>query len=135
MKESEIILYTTPQGDVKIDIRFEDETFWLTQKKIADLFEVDRTSISRHLSNIFEDGELNKDVVCAKYAHTTKHGAIKGKTQKTETTYYNLDAIIAVGYRVNSFSATQFRIWATKTLKEFIIKGFVMDGSVLKTML
>ena len=132
MKESEIILYTTPNGEVKIDIRFEDETFWLTQKKIADLFEVDRTSISRHLSNIFEDGELNKDVVCAKYAHTTKHGAIKGKTQKTETTYYNLDAIIAVGYRVNSFSATQFRIWATKTLKEFIIKGFVMDDERLK---
>ena len=132
MKESEIILYTTPNGEVKIDIRFDDETFWLTQQKIADLFEVDRTSISRHLANIFEDGELHKDVVCAKYAHTTKHGAIKAKLQKTETTYYNLDAIIAVCYRVNSFSATQFRIWATKTLKEFIIKGFVMDDERLK---
>ncbi len=132
MKESEIILYTTPNGEVKIDIRFEDETFWLPQQKIADLFGVDRTSISRHLANIFKEGELQKEVVCAKYAHTTQHGAIKGKTQKTETTFYNLDAIIAVGYRVNSFSATQFRIWATKTLKEFIIKGFVMDDERLK---
>ena len=132
MKESEIILYTTPNGEVKIDIRFEDETFWLPQQKIADLFGVDRTSISRHLGNIFKEGELQKEVVCAKYAHTTQHGAIKGKTQKTETTFYNLDAIIAVGYRVNSFSATQFRIWATKTLKEFIIKGFVMDDERLK---
>ncbi len=132
MKESEIILYTTPNGDVKIDIRFEDETFWLTQEKIAELFDVDRTTISRHLANIFKEGELQKEVACAEYAHTTQHGAIKGKTQEVVRTFYNLDAIIAVGYRVNSFSATQFRIWATKTLKEFIIKGFVMDDERLK---
>lgn len=132
MKESEIILYTTPQGNVKIDIRFEDETFWLSQQKIAELFEVNRTSVTRHLNNIFKEGELDKEVVSAKIEHTTPHGAIKGKVQKSQTTYYNLDAIIAVGYRVNSHSATQFRIWATKTLKEFIIKGFVMDDERLK---
>src|SRR5690554_6009283 len=132
MKESEIILYTTPQGDVKIDIRFEDETFWLSQQKIAELFEVNRTSVTRHLNNIFKEGELDKEVVSAKIEHTTPHGAIKGKVQKSQTTFYNLDAIIAVGYRVNSYSATQFRIWATKTLKEFIIKGFVMDDERLK---
>lgn len=132
MKESEIILYTTPQGDVKIEIHFQEETFWLSQQKMAELFDVDRSTISRHLKNIFKEGELDEKVVCAEIAHTTLHGAIEGKTQKTTTKFYNLDAIISVGYRVNSYNATQFRIWATKTLREYIIKGFVMDDKRLK---
>ena len=129
MKQSEIILYTTPNGDVKIDIRFEDETFWLPQQKIADLFEVDRTVVTKHLGNIYTEGELDKTATSAKFAQVRTEGDRQG-TRHIE--FYNLDAIIAVGYRVNSFSATQFRIWATKTLKDFIIKGFVMDDERLK---
>src|SRR5690554_6114968 len=129
MKESEIILYTTPQGDVKIDMRFEGETVWLTQQKIADLFSVDRSVVSKHLGNIYADKELDKKATCAKFAQVRTEGN-RQVTRQIE--YYNLDAIISVGYRVNSHSATQFRIWATKTLKEFIIKGFVMDDERLK---
>ena len=129
MKESEIILYTTPNGEVKIDIRFESETFWLSQQKIADLFGVDRSGVTKHLGNIYSEGELDKTATCAKFAQVRNEGN-RQVTRHIE--FYNLDAIIAVGYRVNSFSATQFRIWATKTLKEFIIKGFVMDDERLK---
>ena len=129
MKESEIILYTTPNGDVKIDIRFEDETFWLTQQKISNLFGVDRSVVTKHLGNIYSEGELDKTATCAKFAQVRNEGD-RQVTRQIE--FYNLDAIISVGYRVNSFSATQFRIWATKTLKEFIIKGFVMDDERLK---
>lgn len=129
MKESEIILYTTPQGDVKIDIRFEDETFWLTQQKIADLFEIDRSVITKHIGNVYSEKELDKKATSAKFAQVRNEGN-RQVTRQIE--FYNLDAIIAVGYRVNSYSATQFRIWATKTLKEFIIKGFVMDDERLK---
>lgn len=129
MKESEIILYTTPQGEVKIDIRFEDETFWLSQKKMAALFGVDVRTVNEHLKNIFESGELEKDSTIRKFRIVQMEGTRK---VKREIEFYNLDAIIAVGYRVNSYSATQFRIWATKTLKEFIIKGFVMDDERLK---
>ena len=129
MKESEIILYTTPNGDVKIDIRFEDETFWLPQQKIANLFGVDRSVITKHLGNIYYDGELDKTATCAKFAQVRNEG---GRQVTRQIEFYNLDAIISVGYRVNSFSATQFRIWATKTLKEFIIKGYVMDDERLK---
>lgn len=129
MKESEIILYTTPNGEVKIDIRFESETFWLSQQKIADLFGVDRSVVTKHLGNIYSEGELDKTATCAKFAQVRNEGN-RQVTRHIE--FYNLDAIIAVGYRVNSFSATQFRIWATKTLKEFIIKGFVMDDERLK---
>src|SRR5690625_136876 len=129
MKNSEIILYTTPQGEVKIDIRFEDETFWLSQKKMAALFGVDVRTVNEHLKNIFESGELEKDSTIRKFRIVQMEGTRK---VKREIEFYNLDAIIAVGYRVNSYSATQFRIWATKTLKEYIIKGFVMDDERLK---
>lgn len=129
---NEILLYTTPNGGVKVEIYLQDETIWLSQQKIADLFGVDRTVVSRHLTNIFKTGELNEQVVCAKIAHTTPHGAIKNKTQEREVTFYNLDAIISVGYRVNSNQATAFRIWATERLKEYIIKGFTMDDERLK---
>lgn len=129
MKESEIILYTTPQGEIKIDIRFEDETFWLSQKKMAELFGVDVRTVNEHLKNIFESGELEKGATIRKFRIVQMEGS---REVKREIEFYSLDAIIAVGYRVNSHSATQFRIWATKTLKEFIIKGFVMDDERLK---
>jgi len=131
-ERTEIVLYTTSDGQVKIDTVFQNETIWLTQAKMADLFDVKRPAITKHLKNIFETGELDEKVVSSILEHTTQHGAIKGKTQKKAVKYYNLDAIIAVGYRVNSKRATQFRIWATGILKEYIIKGFAMDDDRLK---
>jgi len=130
--QSEIVLYTTPDGTVKIDTVFRDETIWLTQKKMAELFDVNVPAISKHLKNIFEEGELAEKVVVSILENTTQHGAMEGKTQTKPVKYYNLDAIIAVGYRVNSRRATQFRIWATTILKEYIIKGFAMDDERLK---
>jgi len=126
MKENNILFYTTPTQKINIDVRLHDETLWLTQKQMAELFGVDRSVITKHLKNIFESGELDEKSVCANFAHTAKDG----KTYQTK--FYNLDAIIAVGYRVNSMEATQFRIWATGVLKEFIIKGFVLDDERLK---
>ncbi len=110
----------------------QDETIWLTQKAMAELFGVQTPAISKHLKNIFASGELDENVVISKMETTTQHGAISGKTQTKETQFYNLDAIISVGYRVNSSKATHFRIWATKILKEFIQKGFVLDDERLK---
>ncbi len=129
---SEFILYTTPNGAVQIEAFVKDETIWLTQKTMAELFGVDRTGVSRHLKNIFETGELVEEVVCAEIAHTTQHGAIEGLIQNKLAKYYNLDAIISVGYRVNSSKATHFRIWATQILREYITKGFAMDDQRLK---
>jgi hypothetical protein len=129
---NEILLYTTPNGKVKVEIYLQNETIWLTQQKIADLFGVQRPAVSKHLKNIFETGELKEEVVSSILEHTTQHGAIEGKTQETKVKYYNLDAIISVGYRVNSSQATAFRIWATERLKEYIIKGFTMDDERLK---
>lgn len=129
---NEILLYTTPNGKVKVEIYLQNETIWLTQQKIADLFGVQRPAVTKHLKNIFETGELVEEVVSSILEHTTQHGAIEGKTQETKVKYYNLDAIISVGYRVNSSRATAFRIWATERLKEYIIKGFTMDDERLK---
>ena len=129
---NEILLYTTPNGSVKVEIYLQNETIWLTQQKIADLFGVQRPAVTKHLKNIFDTGELKEEVVSSILEHTTQHGAIKGKTQESATKYYNLDAIISVGYRVNSSQATAFRIWATERLKEYIIKGFTMDDERLK---
>ena len=129
---TEILLYNTPNGKVKVEIYLQNETVWLTQQKIADLFGVQRPAITKHLKNIFETGELKEEVVSSILEHTTQHGAIEGKTQETKVKYYNLDAIISVGYRVNSSQATAFRIWATERLKEYIIKGFTMDDERLK---
>ena len=130
--KSEIVLYKTSDGKVRIDTVFQDETIWLTQTKMAELFDVNVPAISKHLKNIFESGELDEKVVVSILENTTQHGAILGKTQTKQVKYYNLDAIIAVGYRVNSKRATQFRIWATNILKEYIIKGFAMDDERLK---
>ncbi|MCB0536054.1 MAG: virulence RhuM family protein [Bacteroidetes bacterium] len=132
MKESNFLLYTTPAGDVRLDVVLMDESIWLTQKAMAELFSVGVPAISKHLSNIFESGELQKELVISNLETTTRHGAMAGKTQTNKVDYYNLDAIISVGYRVNSTKATQFRIWATKTLKEYIIKGFAIDDERLK---
>lgn len=123
---SEIILYSSPDGEARVEVTYEGDTFWLTQKQIADLFAVDRSVITKHLSNVFDEGELDRKSVCAEFAQT----AVDGKTYQVQ--FYALDAIIAVGYRVNSKQATQFRIWATNTLKEFVIKGFVLDDERLK---
>ena len=129
---NEILLYTTPNGKVNVEIFLQKDTIWLTQQKIAELFGVQRPAITKHLKNIFESGELNEDVVSSILEHTTQHGAIQGKTQTQLTKFYNLDAIISIGYRVNSIQATHFRIWATDVLKEYIIKGFAMDDERLK---
>jgi len=131
-KQMEMVLYRTEDDAVTVSALIKDESIWLTQKAMAELFGVDKSGISRHLNNIFESGELDEKVVVAKIATTTQHGAIAGKTQSSPTNYYNLDAIISVGYRVNSIQATQFRIWATNILKEYMIKGFVMDDERLK---
>lgn len=132
--QGDIIIYQTDDGDTKIDVRFVDETVWLTQQQMAELFKVDVSSISRHLNNIFKEGELDKEVVIAKIAITTQHGAIEGKTQTKDVNFYNLDAIISVGYRVTSKIATNFRRWATERLKEYMIKGFTMDDERLKEL-
>ncbi|SDI26618.1 virulence RhuM family protein [Mucilaginibacter sp. P25] len=123
---NDIIFYNTPTGDVKIEVIFNDETFWLTQKRLSELFGVEVPAISKHLKNIFESNELEEDSVVSKMETTAGDG------KKYLTSFYNLDAIIAVGYRVNSYQATQFRIWATKTLREYIVKGFVLNDERLK---
>jgi len=129
---SQFLLYKTDKGDIKVDVMLQNETIWLPQIKIAELFEVQRPAITKHLNNIFESGELDEKVVVSILEITTQHGAIADKTQTKPIKFYNLDAIIAVGYRVNSNRATQFRIWATAVLKEFIIKGYTMDVERLK---
>ncbi len=129
---TEFLLYTTPNSDIKVETYLHDETLWLPQKRIAELFGVQRPAITKHLKNIFESGELIEEEVSSILEHTTIHGAIEGKTQTKEVKYYNLDVILSVGYRVNSIQATHFRIWATNILKEYIIKGFAMDDDRLK---
>ena len=131
-KELQFLIYNTPREDIKVNVVMRDETIWLTQRSMAELFGIDRTGIGKHLKNIFSSGELEEALVCANFAHTTQHGAMEGKTQTKETQFYNLYAIISVGYRVNSKKATHFRIWATKILKDFIQKGFVLDDDRLK---
>lgn len=128
----EVLLYSDESGKEYISVVFKDETFWLTQKAMAELFDVQTPAISKHLKNIFADGELEENMVVSKMETTTRHGAIQGKTQTNDTKFYNLDAIIAVGYRVNSKKATRFRQWATRTLKEYIQKGFVLNDELMK---
>lgn len=130
--EFNFLIYKAPDKDVKVNAVIKDDTIWLTQKSMAELLGVQTPAISKHLKNIFEEGELEEQVVISKMEITTQHGAIANKTQTSETNFYNLDAIISVGYRVNSIQATHFRIWATKVLKEYIQKGFVLDDERLK---
>ena len=132
MNELKFLVYNAPDEKVSIDAAVKDDTIWLTQKGMAELFDVNVPAISKHLSNIFEEGELEKEVVVSILEITTQHGAMAGKTQTVPTQFYSLDAIISVGYRVNSKKATNFRIWATSVLKEYMIKGFAMDDERLK---
>ncbi len=124
--KSEFLLYTSPDGDVKVEVFFQDETVWLTQQLLAELFDTTKQNISLHLKNIFEEGELSENSVVKEFLTTAADG------KQYQTNYYNLDAIIAVGYRINSRRATYFRVWATKVLREFIIKGFALDDERLK---
>ena len=131
-KELQFLIYSTPEENVQIDVVVKDENIWVTQKAMAELFGVKVPAISKHLKNIFEEGELQQEVVVSKMEITTQHGALADKTQHHEANFYNLDAIISVGYRVNSLKATKFRIWATQILKEYMQKGFAMDDERLK---
>jgi hypothetical protein len=128
-KELQFLIYNTPQEDIKVDVVVRDETIWLTQKAMATLFDVQVPAITKHLKNIFEEGELHEEATISKMEIVQNEG---GRDVKRNIDFYNLDAIISVGYRVYSAKATQFRIWATKTLKEFIQKGFVLDDERLK---
>ena len=128
MEESlkKFLLYTAPTGEIRVDVLLQDESVWLTQKAIAELFGVQRPAITKHLINIFESGELNEISVSSILEHTAEDG------KNYQTKFYNLDAIISVGYRVNSAKATQFRIWTANTLKESIVKGFALGDNRLK---
>ncbi len=130
---SEILIYQNLDGNIKVDVTIEDETVWLSQSQMAELFGKGRTTITEHIKNIFEEGELDENVVCRDFRHTTQHGAIEGKTQEATVKHYNLDVIISVGYRVKSLQGTQFRIWATQRLREHIIKGFTLNDERFKS--
>ena len=131
-KDFKFLIYNSANENISINAIVKDETIWLTQKAMAELFGVNTPAISKHLKNIFSEKELDQKVVISKMEITTQHGALEGKSQTKETNFYNLDAIISVGYRVNSHRATQFRIWATQVLKEYMIKGFAIDDERLK---
>lgn len=130
--EIQFLLYNMPDEEGKVQVVIKDDTIWSTQKAMAQLFGVGVPAISKHLKNIFEEGELQKEVVVSKMEITSRHGAMEGKTQTSQVDFYHLDAIISVGYRVNSAKATRFRQWATKILNEYIRKGFVLDDDRLK---
>ena len=131
---SEFIIFKTEDEQIAVDVRFEDDTVWLTQDQMSLLFGKAKSTISEHIKHIFEEGELDEKVVVRNFRITTPHGAIKGKTQQSTLKLYNLDVIISVGYRVKSLRGTQFRIWATKRLNEYIRKGFAMDDERLKNL-
>lgn len=132
--QSEFIIFKTQDEKISVDVRFEDETVWLTQEQMGLLFGKDKRTISEHIGNIFKEGELDEKVVVRNFRTTTRHGAIVGKTQTITSKIYNLDVIISVGYRVKSLRGTQFRQWATKRLNEYIRKGFAMDDERLKNL-
>ena len=129
-----IVIYESDSGDVRLDVRLENDTVWLTQEQLSILFNKSLSTINYHISNIFKEGELDKNLVFRKIRITTPHGAIAGLTQQSELYLYNLDIIISVGYRVKSIMGTRFRQWATKRLNEYIRKGFTMDDERLKEM-
>ena len=133
MNTGEILIYQNQGGNIKIDVRLEEETVWLTQAQICDLFQKSKSTISEHISNVFIEEELVEKVVVRKFRTTTQHVAITGKTQEVAVNLYNLDVIISVGYHVKSQQGTQFRIWATKRLKEYIVKGFALNDERFKS--
>ena len=128
--KNEIVLFENQ--DVKLEVNMKDETVWLSLDQMAKLFGRDRTVITRHINNVFKDNELDKHEVCAKFAHTTQHGALSDKTQTRELDYYNLDMIISIGYRVKSKNGIIFRKWATKVLKDYMIKGYAVNQKRLE---
>ena len=131
---SSVVLYTTKDGQTRLDVTFDKETVWLTQEQIANLFQKAKSTINEHIKNIFDDGELDEKVVVRKFRTTTQHGAMAGKTQTHEVNFYNLDMILAVGYRVRSQRGIQFRQWASQLIKEYLQKGFAMDDDRLKNL-
>jgi hypothetical protein len=130
---SDLLIYQASDGQIKIDVHLEDESVWLTQEQMAQLFGKAKSTVSEHIRNIFNEGELDENVVVRKFRTTTRHGAMAGKTQSKEIQYYNLDVIISVGYRVKSKQGTRFRIWATQQLKEYIVKGCVFNDERFKS--
>lgn len=133
MQNQNILIYQNEQGNIKVNVKFEDESIWLTQSQICELYGKAKSTISEHIKAIFEDEELDEKVVVRNFRTTTKHGAIEDKTQTKDVKYYNLDMIIALGFRVRSNTGTKFRIWANQKLKEYIIKGFVLDDDRFKS--
>jgi hypothetical protein len=133
-KQSSFIIFKTEDEKIAVDVRFEDETVWLSQEQMATLFGKARSTITEHIQNVFKEGELKEEMACRNFRLTTQHGAIEGKTQEVSVKLYNLDVIISVGYRVKSQRGTQFRIWATRRLNEYIRKGFTMDDERLKNL-
>jgi len=133
-EQGNIVIYQSEDGTIRLDVRLEDKTVWLTQEQIAMLFNKGRSTITEHISNIFKEGELEENKVCRIFRHTTQHGAIEGKSQLKEVKLYNLDVIISVGYRVKSIQGTRFRQWATERLHEYIVKGFALDDERLKNL-
>ncbi|MEK7518339.1 MAG: RhuM family protein, partial [Patescibacteria group bacterium] len=129
LPESDFLLYTTPAGDVRVDVLFSDESVWLTQKRMAELFETTPQNITIHLKNLYAEGEISEASTCKEFLQVQKEGP---REIERKTLFYKLEAIISVGYRVNSEKAVRFRQWATKTLREFVIKGFVLDDERLK---
>ena len=130
----DILIYQSENGLTRIDVRLEQDTVWLTQQQLCELYQTSKSNVSEHIKHIFEDGELDPNVVVRKFRTTTQHGALTGKTQSHEVTFYNLDMIISLGYRIRSVIATRFRQWATQRLQEYIIKGFTMDDERLKNL-
>ena len=126
MDKGQFLLYQTPDGDSQIEVKLQNDTVWLSLDQMAELFQRNKSTISRHIKNVLEDGELKADSVIANFATTATDG------KKYSVAYYNLDMIISVGYRVHSYRGVQFRIWATKVLKEYIVKGFAMNDDLLK---
>ena len=131
--KNEIVIYQSQDGTIKVDVLLTEETVWLTQAQMAMLFDKDKRTISEHIVNIFKENELQENMVIRKFRTTTQHGAIEGKTQSHEVNFYNLDVIISVGYRGKSLQGTQFRIWATQPLRDYIIKGFALNDERFKS--
>jgi hypothetical protein len=129
---SNIDIYRSDDGELQVEVKFDQETVWLNRNQLATLFGRDVKTIGKHINNLFRENELNKEVVVAKFATTTKHGAIQGKTQTKNVEFYNLDVIISVGYRVKSMRGTQFRQWATQRLKDYLVKGYAINKERLQ---
>ena len=134
MKKNEIVLFEAADGAVALPVQVQAESVWLTQAQMAELFEKDRTVIGRHIRNAIAEGEIDPEVACAKFAHTTRHGAIEGLTQTVEVEAYNLDAIISVGYRVKSQRGVEFRRWVTRVLKEYLVRGYSANKERLRQL-